>query len=624
MRLRSVLRLILAGLCGSFVLPHIGLAQTADAPDAPNVPPGCTRADVDGIWAHRQAALAQDRPQEADAQLDALLLCKLRAGWPDFFAQGEALAMESRQAALQGDLAGAQKLAQTALTLAPHRVAPHMAELTAAWRQGHYKAVWTSLKGTAALMATEAPYRLARLSAYGLWLLVGLSLGFVGLTAACLYRYGVPLWHDVWHRLPKRTSPQSQAMLMGVVIVAPALLRLGPVSWSLIWLGVLAPYLRPRERYVTMGALALLVALLSGLPWLGRAITYAGSGAEAAYLSARDLGADAAAQRLSNLSKPAALDCLTLGLRARWDGNITESRRWLERAINADFQNSTAYVALGNARWLQQAPNEAMAAYKKAIALDADNVYALFNLAQVRLSLVEAQDEARRQASRINHDLVVRLANQAKKTGIAVAEPPVPQVLVHRPLHQGAEYAQALRQLYRPLGGPVPRQVHIAVAACLVMYLAWLGQPMAMRRRTTDCRRCGDAICFRCQKGPAGRTHCAVCAKIGMPAADADRQARIKKEIASHRFFARRLAVQRRFSRLLPGAGQFIKGEMAQGLVVCVTLCVCALGLSTGAGWLHELLPHYGGLAGFFNVLHGALFVVVYVLALVFGQREEQ
>jgi tetratricopeptide (TPR) repeat protein len=572
----------------------------------------------------RQQALSENRGNDAETLLAQLLLCKQRAGWPDFFAHGEALAWQSRRALQQGNVPRAQSLAQAALQLAPHRVAPYMAQMSAAWRQGHYKVMWVSLRGALGLFAGEAPYRLSRLSAYGLWLLLALSAGLVALASASLYRYGAPLWHDVWHKLPKRTHPTAQALLMGVCVLMPALLRLGPLSWALLSLGVLAPYLRQRERLMTMGALALLAGLLSALPWVGRAICYSGSGAEAAYLVARDIGADAQATRLANLSKPAALDCLALGLRARWQGNIIESRRWLERAIHADFQDATTYVALGNARWLQQAPNEAMAAYKKAIALEPSNIYALFNLSQVRLTLVEPQDDTRQQASRINHDLVVQLKNQVKKTGIAVAEPPVPTALLHRPLHQGAEYTQALTQLYRPVGGAVPRQVHIAAALGLFVYMLWLGQPMAMRRRTTDCQRCGDPICFICKKGPAGRTHCAVCIKIGTPAADADRQARIKKEIAAHRFFARRLATQRRFAWLLPGSAQLLKGESGWGLLACVLFGVSGLALLTNAGVLNELLPYYGGLNGLFNVAHGMCLVGVYVVALVFGLREEQ
>jgi tetratricopeptide (TPR) repeat protein len=580
---------------------------------------------VDGLWQRRLAAVASEDAAAAEAALDAVLLCKERGGWPDFFAHGEAVAAESRAATAQGDAGRGLGLAQAARDLAPHRLAPHLALAAARWQQGHG---WGAVLGLGAALSValhEAPYRVVYLSTYGLWLLYALAVAVVGLAVAGLYRYGVPLWHDAGHLLPRRLTPWTQGALVLAAVLVPALLRLGPLSWALIWLTVLAPYMRRRERLASATGLFVLLLLLAGLPWLGRGLAYPGSEAEAAYLATRDLGADAQAARLAAKLHPTASDCLSLGLRARWEGNITDSRRWLQRALQDSPGSPEAYVALGNARWLQQAPNEAMAAYKKALDKQPHDVYALFNLSQAGLAMVtDPQDSARRLANKLDFRLVSRLAAHAKRTGELMAEPPTPLTLLRRPLHLTHEHAQAMHQVFRPLGGPLPRQVHMAVLLFLCGYMLWLSLPNTWSRRTTDCRRCGDAVCHRCVRGPSGRTHCAICAKIANPRAEADRQARIKKEIASHRFFARRLATQQRFAWALPGAGQLLKGEADWGLLVLTAFGMCVLALATAWGWVPEVAPLYGGLTGPSVLVHALAAVVVYGAALVHGLKEEQ
>lgn len=595
--------------------------------EKPVIQPGCTRIDVERTWKHRQTLLEQGRVAEADADLDAILLCKQRAGWPDFFAYGEAMAFESRAAAASGNLSRAKLLAQGAYELAPHRVAPYTAMAAVYWNSGEWKKSMGRLYHAAGVMYHETPYRIARLSTHALWLMFSLVIAVTALTCAALYRYAICLWHDFGHRMPRQSTTLARVVVLVFLVLAPALLRLGPLTWALFWLVAVGPYLRVWERRAVMSYLALLLIALATYTQIGCALFYPGSKAELGYLVVRDLLADKSANALVNGRELTPRDAYSLGLRARWQGNITDSRRWLEQAVEAGEKSADLLVSLGNARYLQQAPNEAMGYYQQALKLDPNAIYALFNLSQVQLAnAIAAPDDPLAKANQLNTTLTGHLAARAQKTGILVVDPPVPSKLLNRRLHIDSDYERALAQLFRVVGGPIPYRVHVGAIVLVLGYYLWLGGLEKNRRRyTTDCRRCATAICMRCTPQMQGRTQCAVCAQtVSANANDQqNRQERIQKEIASHRFFARRFAFQRRMAWLLPGAGQLLKGEAFRGMLVLTIVSLCLLGLATTYGYLPQFMPLYSGLTGAWSVFRVFVMASVYVGALVLGLREE-
>lgn len=599
---------------------------TGLASDKAIVQPGCTRIEVERTWKHRQTALEQGRVPDADADLEAILLCKQRAGWPDFFAYGEAMAFESRAAAASGNLNRAKLLAQGAFELAPHRVAPYTAMATVYWNSGDWKKGMARLYHATGVMYHETPYRIARFSTHALWLILSLAIALTALTCATLYRYAIPLWHDFGHRMPLHATVASRVAVFIFLVLVPALLRLGPLTWALFWLLAIGPYLRVWERRAAMLYLAILWAGLAAYTQIGSALAYPGSKAELGYMVVRDLLADKAANALVNDRNLTARDAYSLGLRARWQGNITDSRRWLEQAAEAGEKSADLFVFLGNARYLQQAPNEAMGYFQQALKLDPNNIYALFNLSQVRLANAIAADDAPlSKANQLNSALTARLTARVKKTGVLVADPPVPAELLNRRLSLDPDYHRALGQLFRALGGPIPYQAHATAIILLLLYYVWLGLAKNRKRYTTDCRRCGTAICMRCTPQMQGCTQCAICTQAVVSGANEqqNRQERIQKEIASHRFFARRLAVQRRIAWIIPGAGQLLKGEALRGMLIVTIVSLCLLGLATTYGYLPQFMPLYSGLTGVWSVIRMFIVAGVYVVALVFGVREE-
>jgi hypothetical protein len=363
-----------------------------------------------------------------------------------------------------------------------------------------------------------------------------------------------------------------------------------------------------------------------GLPIAARHLAYAGSRAEVTYLVARDAGAEGAAATLRAVTRPTPAEMFALGLRSRWEGDIKGALLWLDRAGQAGVTAPELQVALGNARFLSGDAMGALAAYARASDLAPTAVVPLFNASQVRLTLASVNDgqDPRQRANELDLKRVADLTAAAQETGVAVAEPAVPRlVLADGGVIADAEARSAVASLWRGLAGPLPRLLLVLVNALGIAWTVAAGRGAEAGRWASDCRRCGDAACRRCAPGLTHGDQCVACVEAGHRDDALGQQLRIKKEIESHRYHARKLKTRRLLSWFAAGLGQLLQERALLGLLLMTAFGVCVLAACTGLGWLPEALPAYAGVPGVLAAANGLLAALLYLISGWLGRSEE-
>lgn len=580
---------------------------------------GYAPAYFDTLWHRRQVAMSQGDYTAATAVLREMAEARRRAGWPDLPVYGEALAFESRGLGATGDWKRALEVANDAMDLAPHRIATHRALAAARWGTGDVSGSFGALAGGLALVAAEPPLLWARLGSVSIMAMFALASACVALIMAALYRHFLPLTHHLSrHFLPPGATQLQATLVVTAVLFTPALLCLGAVWSVLVWVAVLGPFLERRERWGGMLAVVLLMIVAVALPTVMMPLAYPGSRQDLIYQALRDTDAD-----VSSLGQPHGRpeEAYALGLRARWSGDGRKAALYLEKAVQQGLSSPDLFVALGNARLLHGDPLSAVQAYQKALDADPQHLLAMFNLSQVYLNLADPKaTEVRNRAGDINVRAVNRLAAYAQATGLLVVDPEVPRALLSATADDDGEHARAVAQQWRWFGGATPRLAVLPAALLVLGWLIYLSRSHRADDYAHACNRCGEPACLLCERSLPNTSLCAECYEAFER--DGSQQLRIRKEIDSHRYHARVLATQRVFTVLLAGGGQLLRGETIRGLAVMTLFLTTGLALLSGFEVIPETVPTYGTSMGLFRVMGGVLFAVLYILAIIDGQRE--
>ncbi len=531
---------------------------------------GVSPSHVYGLWHKRRAALTQQNQGEAQRLLQEIIEAREQAGWPNIFVLGQALARESTRAAAQGNIGEAERLGEAAVALAPHLPATHIALARAAWRKHAFTAAIGSYVRAYLLTWTEPPLFWGRMTTIWLAMMIAALFACACFAALVVYRHGRLLVHDLHHLLP-RGATRVQGALFGVAaLLAPVFFRLG-VTWTLlVWILLLGLYYERRERIGATVALAVLAAIALLLPPALSYFAYPGSREEAAYLAARDLDSEAAAERLAGLNDLDGDEMLILGMRANWTGELERAVAWLRRAQELGYADAALLTSLGNLEYRLGRAREAIDFYEKAVAVDSDAAVAYFNMSRIYHQLTEGKKggEAHRRAFDIDYDRVERMDRLAKRMGQGYVVPAeLPDAVVRQGLSGSPEAERAARQVWRWIGGRVLDRVHFAAAALggivLIVLLALARRAL---RPSAGCGRCGAAACRRCNPEMSDQAVCGQCHHAFVAQDGVDPQARVKKEIEVHRYQARTAQVRRVLSLLLVGTGPILAGQPLVGM----------------------------------------------------------
>lgn len=615
---------------------------------------GLSAATLETLWRARQAKTAHGPNAEADRLLDDIITQKARAGASDWFAGGEALARQSLAWDALGHAAAARSLADKAQAMAPHHLAPLVAQARLAWADKRWDAVYGTFVNMGALFVYEPPLLRSLVCQIGQALCLGAVAAWVLLAWSLALRVRVMVLHDLGHILPTSMSFVTRfvvALLMGAAVLS---LRLGPIGVSLVLLIMCVDYVGHRQRLTLCCALFLATLAVVAMPETLRSWSASATLGEARYLAVRDIGAWRSVARIEATPVPHALDHWALGIAYKNHGELMLAAKHLKAAADARVASPHLYTELGNVAWASSRPVDAVDAYQKALQLDRNDAFALFNVQQAYLSLAQPREaeKARARANAISAARLADLADSLERSGQGVATPPVAKALLdgtddgpdeHEQWRQATK-ARGAAQLFLLVGGLCPRP--LAIVAMLAS-LAWMIRPGRDARRrilTTTCVRCRSAVCYVCAPNIAAlraqAAHLGALADLCEPCLkglDADDQAacaqRIEVAVQNRRTWSKNVLLRRTLGVLLPGMGLMLRGFFGLGAAIALVvvslifnvLSLAHVTLDATPVWSLPFGPIWG--LGFVRLVMACLLaaaaVLLWATSIFFGRGEE-
>lgn len=570
------------------------------------------------LWKEWRIATANNETTRAQGVLRTLVQQKIASGWPNIFSYGTVLARHSDRARQNNQIARALELSQAATQLAPNLAAPHLAHLKNQLANGsaliHLR---HSLIALIKASYTEAPELNRRLGNAILLAFSVILLSFTLNSIVVVSRHFRALHHDLIHILLGQTSRWQTTIISVCMMIAPLVFQWGLLGAALWWMAVVGIYLTPRER-LAGGFYCLLFVLLPGIaPQLAGHFYYDGSRSEASYYAARDLFSAPYANELRALPEPTPNEQLVVAMRETWSGNPDKALTILESQSGQGSLSGEFWVALGNARFRAGKKGEAIAAYNSALAASPTMVEAYFNLARAYYSITQHSSgaEAHARAVSLRHDLVSQF--EARLPGYSdVIDPQMPFAATGGyQLWDLSNRPQIGDALWSTLGAPLNRRNASLLALATLILLIILGALRERVRIAGTCRRCGQASCGRCDQGLPSLNLCWECHRSFVETFGVDKHLRIRKQLQSHRYNARRSRLLWWTSMLAAGMGQLADGYSLRGNLLLISYLGGLISFMVAIGALPAPLNAGSDLTGIDVVLSLLFLVAVHGVA---------
>lgn len=356
-------------------------------------------------------------------------------------------------------------------------------------------------------------------------LLQALFLSIVAIAVVVVALNQGRLRHGWMERLASFVTPETAGWWSWALLLAPYLAGLGPALPSLVFLGLLWPTAKLRERSLFI----LLTLTLAGVPLMtaaldrlstplqdDRAPFYGVAQLQTAPYSP-ELRAEFGARAAAHPGSP-FLRFATAWMAQR-AGDPAAAEAQYRRALELWPNDDRALNNLGNTLVEQGRNDEAIATYHKAIATNPRNPAAHFNIAQVytmRFDFRTANEELAR-ASALDFELVKNLQVERAEAKWAVladqwiAPGACWRAMKHAPFSTTA--AGAMPPLWRTrveCSGWVFSILAFALAVVSLLLGWWFHRAIPVR----GCGNCGRAICRRCAERHREMALCADCAVI--------------------------------------------------------------------------------------------------------------
>jgi tetratricopeptide (TPR) repeat protein len=575
-----------------------GVDSTAAARDSTlSAAPTAPRTDADpgavpppAATATAPAPLPSARPNALDApanlrDLNAWIAYKTRA---HVLALPEEARLFYRRGLVLHDSGGdkaALLLVDGAIKLDPGFVAPRFTLMA-----------WLALRQPAeALDQLNAVIRLARDSfmiqivtaANALYLLIqALMLALVAIAIVVVALNHARLRHGWIERLAPFITPATARWWSWAILLGPYFAGLGPALPTLAFLGMLMPTARLRDR-----ALFVLLALaLVGVPFMTATLDRLSSPLHedrAPFYGVPELQAEPYTPVLRAGAEAAVAAHPAnpfLHFAAAWlaqrAGDAVGAEGHYRRALASWPDDDRTYNNLGNTLASQGRSEEALAAYRKAIDLNPQNLAAHFNASQIytmRYDFNSANDELSR-ASAIDFEVVKDLQaerSESKWAGLLdqwIAPRTFWHALSQVPGRTAA--SGALPPLWRTrveCSGWAFSLLSFVVAVVSVGLGLLFHRSLPVR----DCWNCGRAVCRRCAQRRRELALCPECAAI-WSRAQSPEYGRVLLFQRRRRLLTRRDTVVRVVGTVAPGIGYLPHRKLLRPIAFLSAGCALA------------------------------------------------
>jgi tetratricopeptide (TPR) repeat protein len=532
-------------------------------------------------------------------------------GWLEYKARAHVLALpvEARLFYRRGVLADragkrdeAERWVRAAAELDPTFVDPHLT--IAAWslpgRPSQALVHWAAVLD----LARESFMLQAGLAANAVFVAFQSLLGALLIAGLIIVTLRLPELSHPWaERLGVLLRPETARWWALSFAILPFLAGVGVVLPTIVFLGLLWPVLRARERTIFV----LLAAGFASIPWtaslLDRLATPLDPGRPPLYGTALNENEPWSGARQSRLARLAAREPenpflhFALAWNARRGGDLSTAEHEYRAALERWPGDDRVLTNLGNVLAMQGKQDEALEFYQRAISARPTNPAPHFNESQIYTQRFEyvAATEALSRASAIDFDLVRDYQALGTNDGVlALVDQwiaPHNFWLALRNAPAPAKTQISLPPLWRGRLEASGRRFSLAVVVCalLAALAGFLGQRSLPLRA---CSNCGRVVCRRCAQRRRETALCRNCAALETRAQNPD-FARVLLRRSQRQAEKLRSVIRTALAAVVPGFG-LIAYRRAITPLLLLAAAFMLVGPWAGAPLPFELEPLVG------------------------------
>ncbi|MCP4498615.1 MAG: hypothetical protein GY822_01440 [Deltaproteobacteria bacterium] len=601
---------------------------------------------LDGVIERWDAFRKADRAQESAKarRLETILNDGLR----DFGIQGlqlrpqllslaKARTREAEDALVNQDIERALLAAEQATKLAPDKPQTHlflarlkMAGNDSAGAITHFGAAIRALKRDPTSVVYGIFYA-------DLVLLLGLMFFFTVFILFFLLRGFRYVAFDLHSVLPRGATKGQIYALLGIALVLPLTLRLGPVFLGLIWTTAVFLYLTKKEQIFVLLMGPLLIAAPFGIHALGVLGAYQGSRVELAYRALQDASAFEVRAELKkqNVEQLLLPELMPLGFEAKREGRLEEARDYWRQAVQRFSSKGSGHVNLGVAAALLGSDEFALSSFKKGLEKDAKRTEAGYNA-----SLIHVRNKDVAKAAIFIEPLQANVPDLLEAYRSATFRSGNKDLPHNRAFVDGAYEMNVLEDLFQH---PPEAAVHIErqlranlffglennVSAILIgiFVLVWLAL-LGTRKKfvpSAPCDRCGTPASSRYDVENCTSGICTGCFNIfDSTGVRIEASRRLAKEYQANAFRGRRRRAGLLLSLLWPGLGLlWVRASLRGGILALLYYPACIL-IAFGMGYIlwPDLTPDIAATLSLGVGVGMAIFLQLIGLRLVISETE--
>jgi tetratricopeptide (TPR) repeat protein len=396
-------------------------------------------------------------------------------------------------------------------------------------------------------------------------MLQGLFVGLLVTSLLIVFLRQAELRHMWEERLRRPLCPMSARIWAWALLIVPFIAGVGLAIPIVVFMGLLWPLLRGRERVVFVALLVALVAAPFSGHLTGRLAAplredhgplfgIAGLQDEA-WTPARQ----ASLEHLATEHPDDPFVLFGLGWYARRGGDLATAERSYRRALELWPNDPRVLNNLANVNVAQGRMDPAIDLYRRAVAADPEDAAAYFNLSQAETRQYDyhAASEAAARASALDFELVKTQQALGTDDGrLPLADQWIAPVRFWKTVidreavaHSEPALPLAWRGHVETSGLPFAATVLVLGLGSLVMGLRWQ-RGMALR----PCRNCARVVCRRCAQRRRELALCPACAEHESRA-ESPEFARVLLARQRGRMERSRRLVRTTLAALLPGYG---------------------------------------------------------------------
>ncbi|MFI5370155.1 MAG: tetratricopeptide repeat protein [Candidatus Eisenbacteria bacterium] len=462
-----------------------------------------------------------------------------------------------------GQDAEAVRLLRGAGTLDPTFLSPHA--VLASWFMTREPS--TALQECAAalqLLRRDFLLQLDLVANAIFFLLTVLFLGLIGAAVLVVTVHHDSLRHMWQERFGRRLTPTTARLWPWLVMLLSFLTGVGLALPVLVFLGMLWPMLRLRERVLTV-ALMVAVVVAPCAPILMGRLALPLRSDSAPFFGVASIEHEPwtpeQQRRIDQLAAAVPRDpfvAFGLGWSARRGGDLATAERAYRAVLQRWPKHDRTLVNLGNILAVQGRFDEALALYRSALQVRPDNAAAWFDQSQVYTRLFDFRNasESVSRASALDFDLVQRLQSASVGGALPLADQWLEPITFWDAMRT-PEAARAADPVTPPAWrGAIEVSTWWFGLVSAVLTLAAIGLGFFWQRSLPlrNCSNCNVVVCRRCAARRREVALCPSCAAVEARAESAD-FGRVLLDQQRRRIEHRRRTLRTALASFVPGFG---------------------------------------------------------------------